>query len=134
MPRSSDAAPDSTITIGQSATEILYALGLGEKGIGTSVWFNPVLPEFKELNDGIERLADNDPSFESVVTKQPDLIAVQYEWHVGREGIVATREQFHELGIPTYIMPADCDTKDNTTGGAGTRTDRKHAERGKGVQ
>src|SRR3546814_4154659 len=74
QPITFEAAPDSTITIGQSATEILYALGLGEKVIGTSVWFNPVLPEFKELNDGIERLAENDPSFESVVTKQPDLI------------------------------------------------------------
>lgn len=117
-----EAAPESAITIGQSATEILYALDLGDKVIGTSVWFNPVLPQFKELNDGIERLADNDPSFESVVNKQPDLIVAQYEWHVGPEGIVATREQFHELGVATYIMPADCDTKDNTTGGDGTRT------------
>lgn len=116
-----DAAPDSTVTIGQSATEILYALGLGDKVIGTSVWFTPVLPEFKELNDGIERLADNDPSFENVVNRKPGLVAVQYEWHVGPGGIVATRAQFHELGIPTYVMPADCDTKDNTTGGDGTR-------------
>ncbi len=116
-----DAAPETTVTVGQSATETLYSLGLGGTVAGTSVWFNPVLPEFKELNDGIERLADNDPSFESVVNKRPDLVAVQYEWHVGPEGIVATREQFHELGIPTYVMPADCDTKDNTTGGDGTR-------------
>jgi iron complex transport system substrate-binding protein len=28
---------------------------------------------------------------------------------------------FHEIGIPTYILPADCDTKDNSTGGDGTR-------------
>lgn len=116
-----DAAPQSVVTVGQSATEILYSLDLGEKVIGTSVWFNPVLPQFKELNDGIERLADNDPSFESVVNRKPDLVAAQYEWHVGPQGIVATREQFHELGIPTYVMPADCDTKDNSTGGDGTR-------------
>lgn len=117
-----DAAPQSVVTVGQSATEILYSLGVGEKVVGTSVWFNPVLPQFKDLNDGIERLADNDPSFESVVNKKPDLVAVQYEWHVGPEGIVGTREQFHDLGIRTYIMPADCDTKDNSTGGDGTRT------------
>ena len=117
-----DAAPQSAVTVGQSATEILYSLGLGERVVGTSVWFNAVLPQFKDLNAGIERLADNDPSFESVVNKKPGLVAVQYEWHVGPEGIVATRDQFHELGIPTYVMPADCDTKDNTTGGDGTRT------------
>ncbi|MDD9725192.1 ABC transporter substrate-binding protein [Roseovarius sp. SK2] len=117
-----DAAPDSAVTIGQSATEILYSLGLATKVSGTSVWFNPVLPEFTEVNEGIERIADNDPSFESVAAKKPGLVAVQYEWHVGESGIVGTREMFHDIGIPTYIMPADCDTKDNSTGGDGTRT------------
>lgn len=117
-----DAEPDSAVTIGQSATETLYSLGLAPKVSGTSVWFNPVLPEFAEVNEDIERLADNDPSFESVVAKKPGLVAVQYEWHVGESGIVGTREMFHDIGIPTYIMPADCDTKDNSTGGDGTRT------------
>ena len=116
-----DAPPESTVTVGQSATEVLYRLGLADKVSGTSVWFNPVLPEFSDQNSRIERIADNDPSFESVVNKRPDLVAAQYEWHVGPTGSVATREQFHELGIATYIMPADCDTKDNATGGDGTR-------------
>ncbi|QTP59788.1 ABC transporter substrate-binding protein [Billgrantia antri] len=116
------SAPESAVTVGQSATEILYSLGLSDRVVGTSVWFNPVLPEFNEVNAGIERLADNDPSFESVVIRRPGLVAAQYEWHVGPTGSVASREQFHELGIATYIMPADCDTKDNSTGGDGTRT------------
>ncbi|MBW6391686.1 ABC transporter substrate-binding protein [Halomonas sp. Y3S6] len=116
------SAPESAVTVGQSATEILYSLGLSDRVVGTSVWFNPVLPEFNEVNAGIERLADNDPSFESVVNRRPGLVAAQYEWHVGPTGSVASREQFHELGITTYIMPADCDTKDNSTGGDGTRT------------
>ncbi|GHC28724.1 ABC transporter substrate-binding protein [Aidingimonas halophila] len=117
------SAPDNIVTVGQSATEILYALGLSDRVTGTSVWFNPVLPEFRDVNADIERIADNDPSFEAVVNKKPELVAAQYEWHVGPSGSVATREQFHDLGIATYIMPADCDTKDNTTGGDGTRTD-----------
>ncbi|MGO2262590.1 ABC transporter substrate-binding protein [Halomonas sp.] len=116
------AAPNGTVTIGQSATEILYALGVGEQVLATSVWFTPVLPQFSELNASIERIADNDPSFESVVNKRPELVAVQYEWHVGATGSVGTREQFDDLGIANYIMPADCDTKDNTTGGDGMRT------------
>ncbi len=116
-----DKAPESAVTVGQAATEILYSLGLGEKVLGTSVWFTEVLPEFADLNAKIERLADNDPSFESVVNRKPGLIAVQYEWHVGPQGIVATREQFADVGIPTYILPADCWKKDNTTGSDGTR-------------
>ncbi|UWQ78207.1 ABC transporter substrate-binding protein [Leisingera sp. S132] len=118
-----EAPVASSVTVGQAATEVLYALGLGGKVLGTSVWFNDVLPEFAELNGKVERLADNDPSFESVVAKRPGLVAAQYEWHVGPEGVVAKREQFHDLGIPTYVMPADCVGKDNTTGGDGTRTE-----------
>ncbi len=117
-----DAAPDRTVTVGQSATEILYALGLADRVVGTSVWFTPVLPTFREANADVERIADNDPSFEAVVNKRPDLVAAQYEWHVGPTGSVATRDQFQDLGIDTYIMPADCDTKDNAAGGDGTRT------------
>ncbi|EDZ48241.1 ABC Fe3+-siderophores transporter, periplasmic binding protein [Rhodobacterales bacterium Y4I] len=113
----------SSVTVGQAATEVLYALGLGDKVLGTSVWFNDVLPEYAEVNAKVERLADNDPSFESVVAKRPGLVAAQYEWHVGPDGIVAKREQFHDLGIPTYVLPADCAGKDNTTGGDGTRTE-----------
>lgn len=116
-----DKAPERAVTVGQATTEILYTLGLGDKVQGTSVWFTDVLPEFKELNAGIERLADNDPSFESVVAKRPDIVTVQYEWHVGPQGIVATREQFADLGIPAYILPADCIGKDNTAGSDGTR-------------
>ncbi|WP_394347657.1 ABC transporter substrate-binding protein [Rhodobacter capsulatus] len=115
-------APDSVVTLGQAATEILYALGLGDKVTGTSVWFTEVLPEFRETNARVERLADNDPSFESVVAKKPGLVAVQYEWHVGPQGIVATRDQFADVGIPTYVLPADCWKKDNSTGSDGTRS------------
>ncbi|MCX8997480.1 ABC transporter substrate-binding protein [Rhizobiaceae bacterium BDR2-2] len=118
-----ESAPASTVTVGQAATEVLYSLGLADKVTGTSVWFNEVLPEFKEVNVGIERMADNDPSFESVVAKRPSLVTVQFVWHVGPEGIVATRQQFHDLSIPTYVLPADCIAKDNTVGVDGTRSE-----------
>lgn len=117
-----DAAPKTAVTVGQAGTELLYSLGLGDKVAGTSVWFTEVLSEFSELNAGVERLADNDPSFESVVDKRPDIVVVQYEWHIGPQGIVATREQFSDLGIPTFVLPADCWAKDNSTGSDGTRS------------
>ncbi len=118
-----EKAPESTVTIGQSTTEILYLLGQQDKITGTSVWFNPVLPAFKDINDKIERIADNDPSFESVVGKKPELVTVMYEWHVGAEGMVATREMFHDVNVPTYVMPTDCAAKNNTVGSDGTRSE-----------
>lgn len=86
-----DAPPETAVTVGQAGTEILYSLGLGDKVAGTSVWFTEVLPEFKDMNARIERLADNDPSFESIIGKRPDIVVAQYEWHIGPQGIVATR-------------------------------------------
>lgn len=114
-------APATAVSIGQASTELLYSLGLGDKLVGTSLWFNDVLPEFKAQNAKVERLADNDPSFEAVLGKRPGLVAVDLEWMVGPQGVVGTREQFHELSIPTYLLPSDCEGKDNLVGADGTR-------------
>ena len=114
-------APARVVTIGQAGSEMFYALGLGDRLVGTSLWFNDVPPGFKAQNDKVQRLADNDPSFEAVIGKRPELVAVQLEWMVGPQGVVGTREQFHELNIPTYLMPSDCEGKDNLVGADGTR-------------
>lgn len=114
-------APARAVAIGQAGTEMLFALGLGDKLVGTSLWFNDVLPQYQAQNAGIERLADNEPSFESVIGKRPELVAVELEWVVGPQGVVATREQFDELKIATYLMPSDCESKDNLVGADGTR-------------
>nr|WP_296186164.1 ABC transporter substrate-binding protein [Pseudomonas sp. UBA1879] len=114
-------APLNTVTIGQAATEMLYALGLSDRVVGTSLWFNAPLPEFKDVNARIERLADNAPSFESVISKRPDFVPVQFEWMVGPQGAVGTRQQFEDLNIPTYILPSDCEGKNNRVGADGTR-------------
>ncbi|NYJ15190.1 iron complex transport system substrate-binding protein [Rhizobium leguminosarum] len=114
-------APSKIVSIGQGMTEILFSLGLADKIAGTAVWVGPVLPQYAEANSKIKRLADNDPSFESVVGQEPDLVAAEFEWHVGAQGSVGKREQFKDLGINTYLAPADCVAKVNTDGGDGVR-------------
>ncbi|MGN8247574.1 ABC transporter substrate-binding protein [Pseudomonas sp. SMV7] len=121
QPQTFVQAPQRAVTIGQASTEMLYALGLGDRLAGTSLWFNNVLPEYQAQNAKVPRLADNEPSFEAVVGKRPQLVAVQFEWMVGAQGAVATREQFDELNIPTYLLPSDCEGKDNQVGADGTR-------------
>jgi iron complex transport system substrate-binding protein len=116
-----DKAPNKIVSIGQGMTEVLYSLGLADKVAGTAVWVGPVLPQYAEANARIKRLANNDPSFESIVGLEPDLVAAEFEWHVGPMGSVAKREQFSDLGIHTYIAPADCVAKTNTDGGDGVR-------------
>ena len=116
-----EKAPAKIVSIGQGMTEVLFSLGLADKMAGTAVWVGPVLPQYADVNSGIKRLADNDPSFESVVGAEPDLVAAEFEWHVGTQGSVGKREQFRDLGINTYVAPADCVAKVNTDGGDGVR-------------
>jgi len=70
----------------------------------------------------VKRLADNDPSFEAVLARQPDLVTAMFEWHVGPNGIVGKRDQFAQVKVPTYVSPTDCVGKDNSGGGDGVRT------------
>ena len=116
------AAPKRVVAIGQTQTEILYALGLGDRVVGTAVWFSPVAKAYEAVNATVKRLADNDPSFEAVLAQEPDFVAAMFEWHVGPNGIVGKRDQFAKMKVPTYVSPADCVGKDNTTGGDGVRT------------
>lgn len=114
-------APTRVVTIGQSETEILLAMGLADKMVGTAVWFEPVKPDFAAANATIKRIADNAPSFEAVVGVAPELVATQFESYISPRGTVGTRDQFAGLGIATYIAPADCVEKDNSAGGDGVR-------------
>lgn len=123
FPQVFEAAPTNVVSIGQQGTEILYALDLGDKVSGTALWFTEILPQYKEQNDKVERIADNMPSFEAVIAKRPELALTQYEWMIGPQGVVGTRPQFHDLGVKTYVMPTDCDGKDNLVGSDGTRTE-----------
>lgn len=117
-----NAAPQRVVAIGQTQTEILYALGLGDRVVGTAVWFSPVAKPYRAIDAKVKRLADNDPSFEAVLARQPDLVTAMFEWHVGPNGIVGKRDQFAQVKVPTYVSPTDCVGKDNSGGGDGVRT------------
>ncbi|GAB2602010.1 ABC transporter substrate-binding protein [Nitrincola alkalisediminis] len=102
------APPERVITVGQASTELLYRLGLHERVIGTSNWFTDVADQYEEVNAKIERLADNFPSFESVVSKRPNLVTADFLFAVGPQGVVGKPEQFQSLGIASYVLDSEC--------------------------
>lgn len=108
------APPQKVVTVGQHETELLLALGLGDKISATSVWFGKLPESLAEEGEDLKKLAENSPSFEAVVAQRPDLVLAQYHWHIGPQGEVGTREQFASLGIKTWISPADCIGKNVT--------------------
>ncbi len=117
-----EKVPESVVSVGQSTTEILYMLGLADKVKGTALWINPVLPEFAEADSKVERLADNAPSFESVLARKPELVVTSYEWMIGPQGAVGTRQMFDDAKIPSWVMPTECVGKDNVQSMDGARS------------
>lgn len=103
--------PSRVVTIGQHETELMLALGLEQKIAGTSVWFGALPDDLKQQGEKLKRLAENAPGFEAVAAQRPEIVLAQYSWHVGPQGEVATRQQFEQLGIKTWISPADCTAK-----------------------
>ncbi|GAB3575331.1 ABC transporter substrate-binding protein [Amycolatopsis endophytica] len=113
--------PQRAVALNQGSAEIMLSLGLADRMAGTATWTDPVLPDLAADNAKVPRLAENNPSFETVLATEPDFVAASFGSTLGRGG-VATREQFEQLGVPTYLAPADC-ALDTSGGGDGKRTE-----------
>ncbi|MFF2901403.1 ABC transporter substrate-binding protein [Streptomyces sp. NPDC057966] len=116
-----DAAPSRAVSVDQGSTEILLSLGLADRMAATATWTDPVMKGLEKANDEVPRIADNRPSSEKVLDREPDFVSASFESTLAKGG-VAPREQFESLGVPTYVSPADCTGKDNSGGGDGART------------
>ncbi|MET7323722.1 ABC transporter substrate-binding protein [Streptomyces sp. NPDC005549] len=117
-----DAPPRRAVSLNQGTTEILLSLGLADRLAGTATWTDPVMKGLEKANAGVPRLADDMPSFETVLDAEPDFVAASFASTLGTGG-VATRERFTELGVPAYLSPSDCAGKDNSGDGDGVRNE-----------
>lgn len=116
-----DAAPRRAVSVDQGSTEILLSLGLAGRMAATATWTDPVMKGLEKANAEVPRIADDRPSSEKVLDREPDFVSASFESTLAKGG-VAPREQFESLGVPTYVSPADCTGKDNSGGGDGART------------
>ncbi len=116
-----DADPRRAVSVDQGSTEILLSLGLAGRMAATATWTDPVMKGLEKANAEVPRIADDRPSSEKVLDREPDFVSASFESTLAKGG-VAPREQFESLGVPTYVSPADCTGKDNSGGGDGART------------
>ncbi|MBM9464987.1 ABC transporter substrate-binding protein [Aeromicrobium sp. YIM 150415] len=114
-----EAPPERAVSLNQGSTEILLSLGLADRMAGTATWTDPVREGLEEENDKVERLADNAPSYERVLEAEPDIVTASFLGTLG-EGGVTTPEALAELGVPSYLSPAECG-KDDATSEDGSR-------------
>jgi iron complex transport system substrate-binding protein len=99
--------PERAVTMNQHVTEVLLALGLEERMVGTAYLDDEILPELREAYERVPVLAEQYPSREVVLGTDTDFVFGGFESAFGPEA-AGSREELHELGIGTYLMTEYC--------------------------
>lgn len=102
-----DEAPQRVITIKSTSTEMLLALGLEKRIIGTGFQDGPVPEEWTDAAAAIPELSEMVPGQEAVLEAEPDFIYAGWESNFSAEG-AGERADLQALGVNTYVSPAAC--------------------------
>ena len=114
-------APERAVALGQNSAEIMLLLGLEDRIAGTAFWPSKVLPELAEANQKVKLLTVESPTLEAILAERPDFVAAQLLNLLGPHSTIATREDYANLGIPSYLSPGVCATSDDVADVHGSR-------------
>ncbi|MFJ8698989.1 ABC transporter substrate-binding protein [Streptomyces ardesiacus] len=102
--------PSRVVTIHQHPAELMLALGLKDRMVGTAFPDSAVLPELKQDYESIPELAKKEPSFEKILDAEPDLVYGGYgSAFAENEG--RSRKAFADAGIDTHLNREYCGKK-----------------------
>lgn len=96
-------APKRAVTLNQHVTEIMLALGLADKMVGTAYLDDQILPELKEAYDKVPVLADKYPNKEVLMAANPDFVYSGWKSGFGDKG-VGSMEDLDKAGIKSYLQ------------------------------
>ncbi|MBW1600770.1 ABC transporter substrate-binding protein [Streptomyces sp. JJ66] len=99
--------PSRAVTIHQHPAELMLALGLEDRMIGTAFPDSAVLPEHQEAYEAIPELAEKEPSFESILEAEPDFVYGGYG-SAFAEDAGRSRDAFADAGIDTHLNREYC--------------------------
>ena len=106
-----DTAPERVITIKSTSTEMLLALGLGDRIVGTAFQDGPVPDEWAKDAASLVSVSDKIPSEEVVLEQQPDLVYSGWESAFSADSAGA-RPELATLGVNSYVSPSACQSAD----------------------
>ncbi|KJQ54312.1 ABC transporter substrate-binding protein [Microbacterium sp. SA39] len=112
-----EQAPERAVSLNQSATEILIALGVEGRMAGTSYETDPVSDDISEAYDSIPLLTDGVLGHETLLEAQPDFVYSSFASFFTAEN-AGERAELQELGVPTYLSEFDCTYHEAVEGGA----------------
>jgi len=104
-----DKAPQRVVSIKSTSTEILLALGLGDRIVGTAFQDGPVPATWASQAARLHKISDFMPSEEALLALEPDLVYSGWESAFSADQ-AGTRAELAGLGVGSYVQPAACRT------------------------
>ncbi|WP_026257884.1 ABC transporter substrate-binding protein [Actinopolymorpha alba] len=102
-----DEVPSRAVTLDQSSTETLLALGLGGQLAGTSNLKTKVGKEFQDAYAKVPVLSSKVITGEQLRAAAPDLVVSSFTDLYTRDR-VGTRDELSKVGLPSYVSAVDC--------------------------
>jgi len=102
-----DATPERVVTLDQTSTETMLALGLADRLVGTSNLKTKVAPEYQEAYAKVPVLNPKLLTAEQLRAAAPDLVVASFTAQYTPDR-VGTREELAEIGLPSYVSAVEC--------------------------
>ncbi|WIB13532.1 ABC transporter substrate-binding protein [Curtobacterium sp. MCPF17_052] len=102
------APPERAVTLEQGATEVMLALGLQDRMVGTSYLTDAVAPAWRSAYDDVPVLAEQYPSTEQLREANPDFVYSMRASAFASDA-AGSRQELIDLGVPAYLSANDCE-------------------------
>ena len=102
------APPERAVSLTQHTTEIMLALGLQDKMVGTAYLDDAILPQYEAAYKKIPVLADEYPSREVLLGVAPDFVISGFASAFERPENAGPREDLLTLDIHSYLSTGAC--------------------------
>lgn len=110
------APPERVYATYQPSAEMMSALGLGDRLVGSSFFDAEFLPEYADGLRGVP-YSENNPTREALLATKPDFVFAGYGtvFAADTPDGVGTRASLEKLGIQSYVLTPFCPTEDGKT-------------------
>lgn len=101
-----NAVPQRAVTLNQAPTEIMLALGLADRMVGTAYLDDAILPDLSTAYGAVRVLAARYPSKEVLLDADPDFVYGGFASAFSERHGLPSRKVLHDMGIHTYLSPS----------------------------
>jgi len=106
-----DAPPERIVTVKSTSTELVLALGAGDRVVGHAFPDDELPDELAAAGKDLELISEKAPSQEVVLEREPDLVFAGWESNLEAD-TAGERDTLARLGVASYVAPSACQSAD----------------------